>query len=224
MAVTARSKEWGEYGPAMRALSARQRAFVEFLIIEPPSIGAQTRAARRAGYGTGRTTPTIMAKISSRLIRNEKVLAGINEEARKLLRAGGLEASKALLALVHDSAHKDHARAIGMVLARTDPEIERHDFNVTHTVLDPDTEALEELRALRQLGTAREKLIELFGGNKLPLLEAALEAADKERRAASAKVIDGEAIEVSDHGQRSSVPGERISTQRATYASALHEG
>jgi hypothetical protein len=33
-----------------------------------------------------------------------------------------------------------------MVLARTDPEIERHDFNVTHTVLDPDAEALEELR------------------------------------------------------------------------------
>ena len=51
-----------------------------------------------------------------------------------------------MLALVHDPAHKDHARGIGMVLARTDPEIERHYFNVTHTVLDPDAEALEELR------------------------------------------------------------------------------
>jgi len=31
---------WGEYGPAMRALNSRQRAFVEFLLIEPPTRGA----------------------------------------------------------------------------------------------------------------------------------------------------------------------------------------
>jgi hypothetical protein len=193
VATAQRKQDWGEYGPAMRVLSSKQRAFVEFLILEPPTLGAQTRAARKAGYGTGRTTPTIMAKISSRLIRNEKVLAGINEESRKLLRAGGLEATKALLALLHNSEHKDHARGIAMVLARTDPEIERHDFNVTHTMLDPDAEALEELRALRQLGTAREKLLELFGGNGLLRLEA-LEAADAERKATSAKVVEGQVI------------------------------
>jgi hypothetical protein len=194
MALAARDKNFGEYGPCMRVLTARQRAFVEFLILEPPTFGAQTRAARRAGYGTSRTTPPTMAKISSRLVHDEKVLAAINEEARKLLRAGGVEATKALLALVHDNTHKDHARGIAMVLARTDPEIERHDFNVVHKMLDPDAEALEELRALRQLGTARDKLIELFGGNGLLRLEA-LEAADTERRAASAKVIEGQVME-----------------------------
>jgi phage terminase small subunit len=193
MVAIAQRKDWGEYGPCMRALNARQRAFVEFLILEPPTTGAQTRAARRAGYGTGRTTPTIMAKISSRLVRDEKVLAALNEEARKLLRAGGLEASKALLSLLHNPEHRDHARAIAMTLARTDPEIERHDFNVMHKMLDPDAEALEELRALRQLGTAHEKLLELFGGNGLARLEQ-LEAADTERRAASAKVIEGETL------------------------------
>jgi hypothetical protein len=135
-----------------------------------------------------------MAKISSRLVRDEKVLAALNEEARKLLRAGGVEATKALLALIHDNTHKDHARGIAMVLARTDPEIERHDFNVVHKVLSPDEEALEELRALRQLGTAREKLLELFGGNGLLRLEQ-LEAADTERRAAKAKVVEGEVID-----------------------------
>jgi hypothetical protein len=194
MALTAHNKNFGEYGPCMRALTARQRAFVEFLILEPPTFGAQVRAARRAGYGTGRSTPTVMAQISSRLAHDEKVLAAINEEARKLLRAGGIEATKALLALVHDSTHRDHARGIGMVLARTDPEIERHDFNVVHKMLDPDTEALEELRALRQLGTARDKLLELFGGNGLARLEQ-LEAADTERRAASAKVVEGQVID-----------------------------
>jgi phage terminase small subunit len=177
----------------MRALGARQRAFVEFLILEPPTHGAQTRAARRAGYGNARSKPITMAKISSRLVRDGKVLAAINEEARALLRAGGVDATKALLALVHDSAHKDHARAIGMVLARTDPEITRHDMNIVHRVVDPDTEALEELRALRQLGTAREKLLELFGGNGLARLEQ-LEATDTERRAASAKVVEGQVI------------------------------
>jgi phage terminase small subunit len=194
MAMTSRRKDWGEYGPCMRALPARQRAFVEFLILEPPTHGAQTRAARRAGYGTGRTTPAIMAKISSRLAHDEKVLAAINEEARKLLRSGGVEATKALLALVHDNTHKDHARGVAMVLARTDPEITHHDMNVVHRVIDEDQEGLEELRALRQLGTAREKLLELFGGNGLARLEQ-LEAADKERRAANAKVIEGEAVE-----------------------------
>jgi phage terminase small subunit len=195
MALTARKQQdWGEYGPCMRALTGRQRAFVEFLLVEPPTHGAQTRAARRAGYGTGRTTPSIMAKISSRLVRDEKVLAALNEEARKLLRSGGVEATKALLALIHDNTHKDHARGIAMVLARTDPEIERHDFNVMHKILNPDEEALEELRALRQLGTAREKLVELFGGNGLARLEL-LEAAATERRSASAKVIEGQAID-----------------------------
>jgi hypothetical protein len=38
-------------------------------------------------------------------------------------------------------------------------------IDVTHRVIDPDQEALEELRAVRELGTSREKLIELFGGN-----------------------------------------------------------
>jgi hypothetical protein len=54
---------------------------------------------------------------------------------------------------------------------------------------------LEELRALRQLGTAREKLVELFGGNGLARLEA-LEAADIERRASKAKVVEGEVVVV----------------------------
>jgi hypothetical protein len=177
----------------MRALNSKQRAFVEFLIVEPPTIGAQTRAARRAGYGTGRTTPTIMAKISSRLVRNEKILAAINEEARKLLRAGGLEASKALLALLHNPEHKDHARGIQMVLARTDPEIDRHDFNVTHKIVDPDQEALEELRALRALNTSHAKMLEIFGCNGLQRLED-LEAKTAQR----GKVIDGEVLPPAD--------------------------
>jgi hypothetical protein len=187
--------DWGQLGPAMRALpNNRWRAFVEFYLLEKPGHGAQTSAARRAGFGNGKTTPLNMARIASRLMRDDRMVAAIAEEARKIVRGGAPEAAKALLALVRDPEHKDHARGIAMVLARTDPEVQRHDMHVTHKIVSEDEEALEELRALRSLGTTREKLLELFGGNGLARLEK-LEAADHERRASSAKLIEAEPIE-----------------------------
>jgi hypothetical protein len=194
--VTRRKEDWGQLSETMKALpNDRWRAFVGCLLLEPPTHGAQTRAARRAGFGTARTRPVYMANIASRLMRDERIVAAIAEEARKLLRGGAPDAVKALLNLVRNPEARDHARGIAMVLARTDPEITRHDLQVTHRVLDPDQEALEELRALRQLDTPRAKLLELFGGNGLARLEQ-LEAADTDRRADRAKVIDVKAIEL----------------------------
>jgi len=180
-------KDWGELGPAMQALNERQRSFVEHYLRLAPARGAQTDAARRAGYRG--STKLNMARIASHLMRDPKIVAAIAEEAKKIIRGGSADAAKALMALVQDPKHRDHARAIDMVLARTDPEVSIHDVKVSHTVVDLDEEGLEELRALRQLGTAREKLVELFGPNGLDRLEA-LEA----RRADKAKVIDGEVI------------------------------
>ena len=192
MVTPARRKEvLGEYGPAIRALpNHRWRAFVEFYLLENPGRGAQTNAARRAGFGNARTSPLNMAHIAWRLMRDERMQAAIAEEARKVLRGCDPEAAKALIELVRNPEHKDHARGIQMVLARTDPEITRHDMNIVHKVVNEDDESLAELRALRELGTAKEKLIELFGGNGLARLEK-LEAEDSERRAASAKLIEG---------------------------------
>jgi len=78
-----------------------------------------------------------------------------------------------------------------MVLARTDPEVSQHDVQILHKIVDPDEEALEELRAARRLGASRQTLLELFGPNGLDRLEA-LEA----RRADRAKVIEGKVVEV----------------------------
>jgi hypothetical protein len=189
----ARRDEWGELGPAMKALpNDRWRLFVEFYLLENIGRGAQTAAARRAGFGTPNTKPAYMARIALRLMRDARIVTAIAEEARKILRGGSAEASKALLALLRNPDHKDHARAISMVLARTDPEIQRHDMLVTHTIGDPDMEAIEELRAARALGATRERLLELFGGNYLPRLER-LEAAELER---AGKIIDGDAAEI----------------------------
>jgi hypothetical protein len=122
-------------------------------------------------------------------MRNPKVIAALAEEGKKILRSGGAGAAKALLALVQDSKHRDHIRAIGMVLARTDPEVQYGVQEVVHKIEDPDIEALEELRAARRLGASRQTLLELFGPNGLDRLER-LEV----RRAENAKVIDGEVL------------------------------
>jgi hypothetical protein len=201
MAMTARRKQetFGEMGPAMRALPfARWRSFVEYYLLLPPSrtgvFSNAAGAARRAGFGSPRSTNEYMARIGYRLVHDERIQAAIAEEARKLLRGGGFEAVKQLLAIVSNPEHKDQIKAIGMVIARTDPEVTRHDMNIVHRHIDPEQEELEELRALRELGTPREKMLQIFGGNRLPALEA-LDAADKERRASKAKVVEGEVIE-----------------------------
>jgi hypothetical protein len=191
----AHREDWGQLGPAMKALpNDKWRAFVEFYILDPGR-GAQARAARRAGFGKVNAKPINMANTASRLMRDERMIAAISEEARKLVRAGAPEAARALLGMVRNPDHKDHARAVAMLLDRVDPVTSYQHVEVIHKHVDADQEAVEELRALRQLGTPREKLIELFGHNGLERIEA-LEAADAARRARDAKVIDGEAVEL----------------------------
>lgn len=112
-----------------------------------------------------------------------------------MLRVGAPEAVKAIQNLVRDPTHKDHARALGMVLDRVDPITTHQIVDVTHRTIDPQREAIEELRALRQLGVTREVMVQQFGGNGLHRLEQ-LEAADTAQRARDAKVIDGEAVEI----------------------------
>ena len=193
--MTARDETWGELGPAMKALpNDRWRMFVELYLLEKPGHGAQTRAARRAGFGYPSTKPVNMARIASRLMSDDRIIAALSEEARKIVRSSAPEAARALINLVRDPAHKDHGRAIAAVMDRVDPITSRHEIDVTHRTVDPDQEAIEELRALRKLGTSRERLLELYGANGLDRIEA-LEAADAVRKADAAKLIEGKVIE-----------------------------
>ena len=132
-------------------------------------------------------------------MRDERIVAAVAEESRKLLRSGAPDAVKAVRDGIRDREHKDHARFVAMVLDRVDPITRHQHVEVIHKHINPDQEALEELRALRLLGTSREKLIELFGGNGLARIEA-LEAADTAQRVRDAKVIDGEASNRSPAG------------------------
>jgi hypothetical protein len=200
-------EDLGQPGPAMRALpNDRWRLFVESYLWETftngnkDNYGAQAAAARKAGFGSPRSKPIALAHIGWRLLKDERMVAAIAEESRKLLRAGAPQAVKAVHDGILNPNHPAHAKFVAMLLDRTDPQESKQLVEVTHKVLDPDQESLEELRALRMLDTPRPKLIELFGQNGLDRLER-LEAADKVRRADQAKMIDAEVIDVSSRGQ-----------------------
>jgi phage terminase small subunit len=195
----AKREDWGQLGPAMRALPNDQwRRFALELVTGPGGHGKYTAAARAAGFGKG-SKPSTLGKQAWQLAHDDRMIAAIAEEARKHLRGAHPEAVNALHNMIRDPQHRDPGRAVLSLLDRVDPVVSKQNIEVTHRVLDPDQEALEELQALRQLGVSREKMIETFGGNGLARLER-LEAADIARRSTEAKVIDGELIEVSANG------------------------
>ncbi len=68
-----------------------------------------------------------------------------------------------------------------MVLKRVDPEVNKYSVDVTHRVDDPDREALEEIRALRKLGTAARSCSNCTA-RMAWIVSRALEAADTARR------------------------------------------
>jgi hypothetical protein len=191
-------EEFGRLGPAMKALpNDKWRAFVRALVTDTKGYGAITRSARAAGFGKANTRPSSLSKQAHDLSRDDRVIAAIAEESRKVIRVGHPEAVTALFSMVRDPAHRDHARAVAMVIDRCDPVVTKHSVDVVHRHEDPDRIALEELKALRQLGATRDKLLEFFGPNGLDRLEA-LETVEAAQRATSAKVIEHDARELAD--------------------------
>ena len=181
---------WGELGPCMKALpNERWRSFVRHLVSDTKGHGAVTRAARAAGFGKANTKSSSLSKQAHVLAHDERVVAAIAEESRKVLRVAHPQAVAALFNVINDPTHRDHMRPVAALLDRADPVTISQKIDVTHRHVDADQEGLEELRALRQIGATREKLIELFGGNGLARLER-LEAADMVRRADNAKLIE----------------------------------
>ncbi len=147
MTATEQPENWGELGPAMRALNERQRLFVRALLLEKPGYGSATRAYRKAGYGPTSKAAT-QSKEAHKMLRDDRIIAGIAEESKKVIRGiGHAEAVSALLNMIRHPEHRDHARAVDMIMRRVDPEVNKYTVDVTHHVADPDREALEELRA-----------------------------------------------------------------------------
>jgi phage terminase small subunit len=119
------------FGPAMMALTDKQRAFVMALSMMRDSNGSS--AAASAGYTGTRDTLQVTA---SRLKAHPKVQTAIHEEAERQLFGAKLLASSVLLEVMGDANAKagDRLKAVGMVLNRTGmSEKTEHHVIVEHT-------------------------------------------------------------------------------------------
>jgi phage terminase small subunit len=175
------------YGPAMAALNEKQRLFVLALFESPKKFGAATFAARAAGYGSPTSSAQSFASIASRLCANPMVQEAIQEMSRQYVTTMGPLAVRALKNLLGDKAAKEHGRALGIVMDRIAPQQSTHTVNVNHHAVDHSAEAVAQLRMLRSLDVAREKLEEVFGFSGLSRYEKMLAEAD----ARAPKLIEG---------------------------------
>lgn len=144
--------EGTEWGPAMAALpSDRHRAFVLGLYQVKRGHGAQVRAAKLAGFGTTASSAKSWSVIASRLAHDERIQAALFEEDQKRIRASAPRAIRALGRLVETPNHRDHCRAIGMVLDRVHPTQTALEINVEHRhrheLVSPE-KVLERIREL----------------------------------------------------------------------------
>lgn len=126
---------------AYAKISPKQRAWLQ-AFLDAGDENA-TAAARRAGYGSESGTPTQVAQACKtaghRNVHDPDIQAAIRELAHERFRVAGYQAAAALMALVKDTSHKDHFKAIERVLAQNGMVAAvQIDHNHKHTVTEKD--------------------------------------------------------------------------------------
>jgi phage terminase small subunit len=159
----ARLEDEGDIGPAMEAISPKQRKFVRAML----QLGSSnyTEAARLAGYSTkSESSIRVQGHI---LAHDSRVLAAIQEEARKRLGAGLIMASSILIGIAegkYEAKASDRLKAIDMIMSRQGmPAVTQH--LVTDGRAQSDTDLMADLdKKMRAVGM---KLSEIMGGPKV---------------------------------------------------------
>ena len=167
--------EQPQFGPAMRALTERQRAFVLEMLADP--FAAHYEWCIRAGYQNSESGHRGMA---SRMLQSPKIQAACVEMARGAM--GGLGpvlASQGLLRIAANPRHKDHFRALESVADRVGlPRTTAHQVLVDDVRRDPASMVARVRELAGQLGIDPAALL----GPNTPAL--------------AGPVIEGEATEV----------------------------
>ncbi len=134
-----------EFGPKMRALTEKQRAFVMALVEFPGMSGAE--AARMAGYSDAGEA----AKVKACVLRQDKrIIEAIQEQAGKRLWAISLKAAGRVEQLIDSEDDTVALKACGMVLDRTGLAAVQN-ININQTVSDQSGKAIiERIRQLAQ--------------------------------------------------------------------------
>ncbi len=156
-----------EFGPAMAALTEKQRGFVMAMVEVPGCSHAE--AARRAGYSDVKDGAKVRGHY---LAHSPAIQVAIREEAGKRLNASSLAAAGVLLALMTDGdiSPKDRIKAAGMLLDRSGFGA-ASTLNVNKTVTDRTGAGM--LERIRQLAAANGiDPVKLLGGNVVPVVDA----------------------------------------------------
>jgi phage terminase small subunit len=156
-----------EFGPAMAALTEKQRGFV-MAMIEFPGISFAD-AARRAGYSDTADGAKVRGHYAA---HNPAVQAAVREEAGKRLNASSLMAANLLMQMLTDDAvePKDRIKAAGMLLDRSGFGAAQT-IHVNKTTTDrTGAGMMERIRALAAANGLDP--VKLLGGNAAPVVDA----------------------------------------------------
>jgi hypothetical protein len=160
-------------GPAMRACSPNERAFVVALV---ESGGTNhTLSAIHAGIGGN---PDASKTAAYRIMQRPRVHAAIREEADKRLRGGAILAASVLIEIASDPMHKDRFKAAENLLNRAGLMVE----NVSRHIIEDHRSDNELLMAIAMIAKKN-------GLDPSKLLGKPLEKAN---------VVDAEFTEVAD--------------------------
>lgn len=145
----------GEYGPAMKAIAPRQRAFVRAYIALGGNIrGNGHRAAASAGYVDAVAT-------ARQLLSDKKVQLAIIEEGKAAMIAGGPMAIDYLMETIADptASRRDRTRAAELTLNRAGHHaVSEHNVNVQHSL--DEKQMVAQIKQMAEfLGVDPEKFL-----------------------------------------------------------------
>jgi phage terminase small subunit len=167
-------------GPKLQACNERERIFAFAYATGIASSAGE--AARLAGYSegpalskTGKRSNSLNSR-GHQLVHKPRVLEAIEEVCRTEFRNLVPLVIGAAKRLLLNAEHPDHQKTVISLLSRLGyGEKTSVDVNVSGEVtVDHTTAALEDLRRLKALGVAREKLVETFGFSGLDRYECLL--------------------------------------------------
>lgn len=150
----------GSLGPAMKALPTdNMRRFVVALA-EIGSID-YAKAAALAGYNQTRGALQVTGH---RLAHDERILRALDEESVRRMHAGKIVAVSNLMLLASNPQHKDHLKAIEMILNRTGlHNMSEHKVTVNNTSETDDAMIARIKQLAGGLGLDATKLLGQYG-------------------------------------------------------------
>ena len=155
--IRSSSEPTPELGPAMRALHPRWQRAVTALFA---TNGDRSKALRLAGY---KGTPDSMRVMAHRIFADDRVRAGIREEANKYIDVAEPEMIGTTMSILRDVGERaaDRLAAVRMIWDRSNPVVSKHKLEVEHHLTN-DERDVTHYRALKEIGAPPDAFVARF--------------------------------------------------------------